>query len=96
MKMANTEQACQSAGLDGYKKAHAMGNAIDAKIDPSDTNLVRITIQTKAAKLVPNASGTKARNAPAEVATPLPPLNPINGENVCPKIDETPTANDHS
>ena len=96
MKIASTVQACQSAGFDGYKKAQAMGNTIDAKIDPSDTNLVKRTTHTKVAKLVPNACGTRARKVPAEVATPLPPLNFIKGENVCPKIEDMPTANDHS
>ena len=82
MKMAKTVQACHKAGFAGYKNAHAIGNTIVAKIDPRDTNLVKMTMPTKVVNDMPNARGTNARKAPAEVATPLPPLNFMKGENV--------------
>ena len=94
MKIAKSVQACQSKGLDGCKNAHATGKIIEAKIDPSDTNLVKTTTPIKVTKDTPNAIGASARKVPAEVATPLPPLNLIKGENVCPKIAKIPAAND--
>ena len=63
-----------------------MGKTIDAKIDPKDTNLVQVTTTIKVTKELPIAKGANARKVPALVATPLPPLNFIKGENVCPKI----------
>ena len=95
MKMAKIVQACHKAGFSGYKNAHAMGNTIEARIDPRDTNLVKITMQIKVANDAPNARGTNARKVPAEVATPLPPLNFMKGENVWPKMAKIPTAKDH-
>jgi hypothetical protein len=42
-------------------------------------------------KAIASVSGAAASSAPKPVAMPLPPLKPIIGEKVCPRIAATPT-----
>ena len=51
---------------------------IDALIEPSDTSRVAATIATSSTTAATTASGASTSIAPPPVATPRPPLKPMN------------------
>ena len=61
-------------------------------MDPRETYRVIATVEKNTAMADAKTIGINAKKVPADVATPLPPLNLIKGEKVCPKIAKNPTA----
>src|SRR5688500_15995646 len=66
----------------------------EASSDPRETYLVAQTMRAKMGRMA-NAWGIRAIVAPAPVAIPLPPLNPINGDQQCPATAATAVAATH-
>src|SRR5438477_12155823 len=60
------------------------GSAAVAAIEARDTYLNNNRTATKTSIAPRTASGTRARNAPTPVATPLPPRNFSHMGNMCP------------
>ena len=61
-----------------------VGNNNDAMIEPSDTYPEASRIRMKTATDTVTSIGAKDTSIPNAVLIPLPPLNFINIENVCP------------
>jgi hypothetical protein len=57
-------------------KTVATGRMIAAAIEAIDTYRLRKNTNNQVITVTPKAGGMSAAMAPAEVATPLPPLNP--------------------
>ena len=61
-------------------------------IELSDTYPVSHRQIAQIAIAISTETGASARNTPAAVATPLPPLKLTYGENMCPRTAAAPTA----
>lgn len=66
---------------------------MEAKIDPKDTNLKNLYTTQKTKTAPKQVIGVRTKKTPNAVATPLPPLNPKKGENICPNTAQTPQNN---
>src|SRR5438034_8092229 len=62
----------------------------------SDTKPVSHRHRPHTGSAIATAIGARARNIPAAVATPFPPLKPTNGENMCPSTAVAPNAAAHA
>lgn len=60
------------------------GKEIADIIEPSETYLVIATMITKITKEIKRSNGAIPNNIPADVLTPLPPLNPAKIVHICP------------
>lgn len=71
---------CQISGFCEWIRYDKIGKATEATIEPRETKRVIKRITRKIPRLMPSATGAIARKKPADVATPLPPLNLRNGD----------------
>ena len=68
----------------------ATGKAMEAAIEPKETNLVGIKKATKTNRHITTAPGNKMVIIPARVAIPLPPLKPAKTGKTCPSSAKRP------
>src|SRR5262245_32636901 len=66
-----------------------IGRTIAAVMEANETYLVSQNTTIQMAITMSVATGVNAKSAPAEVATPFPPLNLSHGEYMCPRTLDT-------
>src|SRR5262245_65069079 len=70
------DAAAAQTGVGAPPSAAATASETAPSIEPSETYRVVASVTANTASATPVARGASGRNAPAPVATPLPPLNP--------------------
>ena len=93
MTMAATQTAEQTSGFPLFGSCDlstkiTIGRRIAAVIEANETYPVSQNTIIQTATPMSVAMGVNAKSAPAEVATPFPPLNLSHGEYKCPKTLE--------
>ena len=79
-RAAATKENVTSAGRSPYNQRTSSGNSMAIVIDPRLTIREAAMMPTKVNSRIGHASGVMISSAPAAVATPFPPANPMYGE----------------
>ena len=78
--------------FEDVKNHVAMGRHTDALIEPMETWRLARNMARKTNREIKAGTGTRAKNTPADVATPLPPRNERKTDQLCPAMAEKPAA----